>query len=122
MCSAREILRTRACETPSDFTLERAYYINGCYILHKVVDGLNPGSSSDFENQSYTNLVNYHEKELRRIITGTSASKIFNLSERNRLLRYGVLIRKGWGKRIQYMISERARDILEMRARSLQRR
>ena len=113
MCSAREILRTRAYETPSDFTLERAYYIKSCYILHKVVDGLNPGSSSDFENQSYTNLVNYHEKELRRIITGTSASKIFNLSERNRLLRYGVLIRKGWGKHIQYMISEQARDILE---------
>jgi hypothetical protein len=74
---------------------------------------LNPGSSSDFEDQSYTNLVKYHEKKLRRIIKGTSASKIFNISERQRLKRYGVLIRKGWGKHIQYMVSERARDILE---------
>ena len=89
------------------FLLQNAYYIKG-YIIHKVVDGLNPGSSSDFEDQSYTNLVKYHKKELRRIHKGTSASKIFNLSERNRLLRYGVLIRKGRGKHIQYMVSERA--------------
>jgi hypothetical protein len=74
---------------------------------------LNLGNSSDFEDQSFTNQVKYHEKELSRIIKGASASKIFNLSERHRLLRYGVLIRKGWGKNVQYMISERARDILE---------
>ena len=60
------------------------------------------------------NQVNYHEKGLRRVLKGTSASKIFNLSERNRLLRYGVLIRKGRGKHVQWMVSERARDILEV--------
>ena len=77
------------------------------------VDGLNPGNSSSFEDQSFANQVNYHEKELRRVLKGRSASKIFNLSERNRLLGYGVLIRKGRGRHVQYMISERAQGILE---------
>ena len=93
--------------------LQNAYYILKCYILHKGVDGLNPEKSSDFEDQSFANQVNYHEKELRRILKGTSASKIFVLSERHRLLRYGVLLRKGRGKHVQWMVSERARDILE---------
>ena len=94
--------------------LQNAYYIIKCYILHKVVDGLNPGKPSNFEDQSFTNQVKYHEKELRRILKGTSASKIFVLSERHRLLRYGVLIRKGRGKHVRWMVSERARDILEV--------
>jgi hypothetical protein len=63
-----------------------------------VVDELNLRNSSNLEEQSFAKQVNYHEKELRRIIFGTSAAKIFNLSERDRLLRYGVLIRKGRGK------------------------
>ncbi len=78
-----------------------------------VVDGLNPEKSSNFEDQSFANQVNYHEKELRRIMKGTSASKIFNLSERHRLLRYGVLTRKGRGKYVRWMVSERAQGILE---------
>ena len=94
--------------------LQNAYYIIKCHILHKGVDGLNPGKSSDFEDQSFTNQVNYHEKELRRILKGTSASKVFVLSERHRLLRYGVLLRKGRGKHVRWMVSERARDILEV--------
>jgi hypothetical protein len=94
--------------------LQNAYYIIEGYILHKGVDGLNPGKPSSFEDQSFTNQVNYHEKELRRILKGTSASKIFVLSERHRLLRYGVLIRKGRGKHVRWMVSERARDILEV--------
>ena len=93
--------------------LQNAYYIIEGYILHKVVDGLNPGKSSSFEDQSFTNQVKYHEKELRSILKGTSASKIFVLSERHRLLRYGVLIRKGRGKHVRWMVSERARGILE---------
>ena len=78
------------------------------------VDGLNPGNSSSFEDQSFANQVNYHEKELRRVLKGRSASKIFNLSERHRLLRYGVLLRKGRGKYVRWMVSERAQDILEV--------
>jgi hypothetical protein len=100
-------------EAPSDFTPERLLYHRG-YILHKVVDGLNPGKPSSFEDQSFANQVTYHEKELRRILKGTSASKIFVLSERHRLLRYGVLIRIGRGKHVQWMVSERVRDILEV--------
>jgi hypothetical protein len=76
------------------------------------VDRLKPENTSSFEEQSYTNQVNYHEKELRKVLKGRSASKIFNLSERNRLQRYGVLIRKGRGTHVQWMISERARGIL----------
>ncbi len=79
-----------------------------------VVDGLNPEKSSNFEDQSFTNQVKYHEKELRRILKGTSASKILVLSERHRLLRYGVLLRKGRGKYVRWMVSERAQDILEV--------
>jgi hypothetical protein len=74
---------------------------------------LNPEKPSNFEDQSFNNQVNYYEKELRRILKGASASKIFNLSERNRLLGYGVLIRKGRGKHCRWMISERAQDTLE---------
>jgi hypothetical protein len=74
---------------------------------------LNLGKPSSFEDQSFTNQVKFHEKELRRILEGTSASKIFILSERHRLLRYGVLIRKGGGKHVKWMVSERAQDILE---------
>jgi len=74
---------------------------------------LNPGKSSNFEDRSFTNQVTYHEKELRRIQKSTSASKIFVLSERHRLLQYGVIIRKGQGKYVRWMVSERARDILE---------
>jgi hypothetical protein len=74
---------------------------------------LNAEKSSNFEEQSFTNQVNYHEKELKRILKGASASKVFNLSERHRLLRYGVLLRKGRGKYVRWMVSERARDILE---------
>jgi len=75
---------------------------------------LKPENTSSFEDQSYMNQVNYHEKGLRRVLKGRSASKIFNLSERNRLQRYGVLIRKGRGKHVQWMVSERARGILEV--------
>ena len=92
---------------------QNAYYVIKCHILHKVVDRLNPGKPINFEDQNFTNQVKYHEKELRRIQKGTSASKIFVLSERHRLLQYGVLIRKGRGKYVRWMVSERARDILE---------
>lgn len=74
---------------------------------------MNAEKSSNFEEQSFTNQVNYHETELKRILKGASASKVFNLSERHRLLRYGVLLRKGRGKYVRWMVSERARDILE---------
>lgn len=74
---------------------------------------MNAEKSSNFEEQSFTNQVNYHETELKRILKGVSASKVFNLSERHRLLRYGVLLRKGRGKYVRWMVSERARDILE---------
>ena len=93
--------------------LQNAYYIIEDYILHKVVDGLNPENPSYFEDLSFTNQVIYHEKELRRILRGISVPKIFNLSERHRLVRYGVLIRKGRGKHVWWMVSERARGILE---------
>ena len=120
---ARGLLTSYFLHTPAQFSkakakrpqilLQNAYYIIKGYILHKGVDGLNSGKSSNFEDQSFTNQVKYHEKELRRVLKGTSASKIFGLSERHRLLRYGVLIRKGRGKYVRWMVSERARDILE---------
>jgi len=121
---ARGLLAFYFLHTPAQFSkakakrpqilLQNAYYIIKCYILHKGVDGLNPGKHINFEDQSFTNQVTYHEKELRRILNGTSASKIFVLSERQRLLRYGVLVRKGRGKYVQWMVSERARGILEV--------
>jgi hypothetical protein len=105
--------RCARCETPSEFSPDAYYSIKG-YNVYKVVDRLNTEKPDNFEEQSFTNQVNYHEKELRRILKGTSASKVLNLSERHRLLRYGVLIRKGRGKYVQWMVSERARDILEV--------
>ncbi len=102
----------RATKRPQ-ILLQNTYYIIKGYIVHKVVDRLKSEKPSNFEEQSFTNQVNYHEKELRRILKGISASKILNLSERHRLLRYGVLIRKGRGKYVRWMVSERARDILE---------
>jgi hypothetical protein len=42
---------------------------------------LNLGKPSNFEDESFANQVNYHEKELRRILKGTSAKKKFLASQ-----------------------------------------
>ena len=76
------------------------------------------GQSSKSENRdsynerNFENLVNYYEKELRRILRGVSVSKILSKSERGKLLRSGVLIRKGRGTHVQWMVSKRALDII----------
>ena len=72
-----------------------------------------------YNEQNFENLVNYYEKELRRILQGVSVSKILSLSERRTLLRSGVLIRKGRGTSVQWMVSSKALDILIKKNRDL---
>jgi hypothetical protein len=76
------------------------------------------GQSSKSENRdsynerNFENLVIHYEKELRSILRGVSVSKILSKSERARLLRSGILIRKGRGTHVQWMVSKQALDII----------
>jgi hypothetical protein len=96
-----------------DHSAVRSYYIPESSNLQQVFDGLNQEERSSFEVQNFTNQVEYYEKELRRILKGKSASEILDTSERNRLIQYGVLIRKGRGAYVRWFVSKRARAILE---------
>jgi hypothetical protein len=76
------------------------------------------GQSSKSENRdsynerNFENLVIHYEKELRSILRGVSVSKILSKSERGKLLRSGILIRKGRGTHVQWMVSKQALDII----------
>ena len=81
-------------------------------IIRSGVQSLKSENRDSYNEQNFDNLVNYYEKELRRILRGVSVSKILSKSERGTLLRYGVLIRKGRGLHVQWMVSKQALDIL----------
>ncbi len=74
---------------------------------------MSPGETVSFEEQSFENIIFFHVRELRRILRGASVSSILSPLERRRLICYGVLIRKGRGKYVQYTISKNATYILE---------
>ena len=65
-----------------------------------------------YNERNFENLVNHYETELRRILRGVTVSKLLSNSERRTLLRSGVLIRKGRGTHVQWMVSKQALDIL----------
>jgi hypothetical protein len=66
----------------------------------------------NYKERNFENLVYYYGKELKRILQGVSVSKILSNSERGTLLRSGVLIRKGRGTYVQWMVSKQALDLL----------
>lgn len=76
------------------------------------VQSLKSGNRDIYNERNFENLVNYYEQELKRILQGVSISKILSNSERGTLLRSGVLIRKGRGTHVQWMVSKQALDIL----------
>ena len=63
------------------------------------------------EEQNLVNMILFHEEKLRRIMSGTSAVKMFSTEERRKLRRHGILTfrNKTWG------LSEKAREIIENR-------
>ena len=77
-----------------------------------VGQSLKSENLDSYNERNFENLVNYYEKELRRILRGISVSKILSKSERGKLLRAGVLIREGRGTSVQWMVSKEALDIL----------
>ena len=74
--------------------------------------GLKSENRDGYNERNFENLVIHYEKELRRILRGVSVSKILSKSERGTLLRTGVLIRKGRGTHVQWMVSKQALDLL----------
>jgi hypothetical protein len=62
--------------------------------------------------RNFENLVNYYEKELKRIHEGESVSKLLNGSERGTLLRSGILSKRGSGVHLEWEISKEALDLL----------
>ena len=70
------------------------------------------GNRDIYNERNFENLVNYYEQELKRILQGVSVSKILSNSERGTLLRSGVLIRKGRGTHVQWIVSKQALDLL----------
>ena len=81
-------------------------------LIRSGVQSLKSENRDSYNERNFENLVNHYEKELRRILRGGSVSKILSKSERARLLRSGVLIRKGRGTYVQWMVSKKALDIL----------
>ena len=65
-----------------------------------------------YKKRNFENLVNYYGKEIRRILEGESVSQILSNSERGTLLRSGVLIKRGSGIHVQWMVSKQAIDLL----------
>ena len=65
-----------------------------------------------YDERNFENLVNFYGKELKRILQGVSVSKILSNSERGTLLRSGILIRRGRGTHVQWMVSKQALDLL----------
>ena len=66
----------------------------------------------DYNERNFENLVNYYEKEIKRILQGVAVSKILSNSERGTLLRSGILIRKGRGTYVQWTVSKQALNLL----------
>jgi len=85
------------------------------------VKSLKPENRDGYSERNFENLVNHYGKELRRILRGVSVSKILSNSERARLLRSGVLIRKGRGAHVQWTVSEQALDLLSKKNGNLAR-
>ena len=81
-------------------------------LIRSGVQSLESENRDSYNEQNFENLVNYYGKELRRILRGVSVSKILSNSERGTLLRSGVLIRKGRGTHVQWIVSKQAIDIL----------
>ena len=73
---------------------------------------MKPENRDSYSEINFENLVNHYGKELRRILRGVSVSKILSNSERARLLRSGVLVRKGRGTHVQWTVSKQALDLL----------
>ena len=65
-----------------------------------------------YNERNFENLVIYYGKEIKCILQGVSVSKILSNSERGTLLRSGVLIRKGRGTHVQWIVSKQALDLL----------
>lgn len=78
-----------------------------------MVECLNSNYSDSFSERNFENLVIYYGNELKDILKGVSVSKILSNSERGTLLRSGVLIKRGSGTRIQWMVSKQALDFLK---------
>ena len=81
-------------------------------LIRSGVQSLKSEDRDSYSERNFENLVNHYGKELRRILRGVSASKILSNSERARLLRSGILIRKGRGTYVQWMVSKQALDLL----------
>lgn len=81
-------------------------------LIRSGVQSLKSENRDSYNERNFENLVNYYEKELRRILRGVSVSKILSNSERGILLRSGVLIRRGRGTHVQWMVSKQALDVL----------
>ena len=80
--------------------------------IRSGIHGLRSENQDSYTERNFENLVIYYENELKRILQGTSVSKILSNSERGTLLRTGVLIRKGRGTYVQWMVSKQALDLL----------
>ena len=80
--------------------------------MRSGVQSLKSKNRDSYNERNFENLVNYYGKELKRILQGVSVSKILSKSERGTLLRSGVLIRRGRGPHVQWMVSKQALDLL----------
>jgi len=81
-------------------------------LIRSGVQSLKSENRDSYNERNFENLINYYGKELKRIPQGVSVSKILSNSERGTLLRSGVLIRRGRGTHVQYMIFKQALDLL----------
>ena len=81
-------------------------------LIRSGVQSLKSENSDSYDERNFENLVNYYGKELKRILQGVSVSQILSNSERGTLLRSGVLIRRGRGPHVQWMVSKQALDLL----------
>jgi len=82
------------------------------FLIWLGVESMSIEDSDNFSLRNFENLVIYYGKELEQINQGVSVSKILSNSERGTLLRTGVLIRKGRGTYVQWMVSKQALDLL----------
>ena len=81
-------------------------------LIRSGVQSLKSENRDSYDERNFENLVNYYGKELKRILQGVSVSQILSNSERGTLLRSGVLIRRGRGTHVQWIVSKQALDLL----------
>ena len=81
-------------------------------LIRLGVQSLKSENRDSYNERNFENLVKYYGKELNRILQGVSVSKILSNSERGTLLRSGVLVRRGRGTHVQWMVSKQALDLL----------